>query len=241
MNALRIEISGPTASFRFPHFLIGRQPTFPMPPPSTIYGLLTCAAGIPPDPASISFAYRFECEGERIDDIEKIWFLEPNKSTRGPSKEFNLEGNSNILPREWLIFPRLTLYLAGESLDFWINAFRSPRYPPVLGRSQDLASIRTVTKVTLEKANHGRLGPGLFSPEMAEVLPAGEMLRMPRVMDPTNRENRSWGLYIAVSQFLLAGPNRAVCLDGSLELWADAALSPGEPHLIEFHHFSNAD
>ena len=46
MKYLRILIEGWTASFRYPAFISGFQPTLPVPPLSTIYGLLSAAKGL---------------------------------------------------------------------------------------------------------------------------------------------------------------------------------------------------
>ena len=50
MRVLRVLIEAPVTSFRYPHFLIGRQITYDMPPPSTIYGHVMSAVGrlLPP-------------------------------------------------------------------------------------------------------------------------------------------------------------------------------------------------
>jgi CRISPR-associated protein Cas5t len=59
LKAAKIVIEGPVASFRYPHFLIGRQISFDMPPPSTIYGHIASAVGEWLDAAGIKFAYNF--------------------------------------------------------------------------------------------------------------------------------------------------------------------------------------
>ena len=46
MEFLRVEISAMTASFRYPMFVVSYQPTYPVPPVSTLYGLLSCGQGI---------------------------------------------------------------------------------------------------------------------------------------------------------------------------------------------------
>ena len=45
MRVLRVHLMGWTASFRYPIFVTGYQPTLPVPPVSTIYGLISAAKG----------------------------------------------------------------------------------------------------------------------------------------------------------------------------------------------------
>ena len=58
MKYLRILIEGWTASFRYPAFISGFQPTLPVPPLSTIYGLLSAAKGelVTPDETNVGLA-----------------------------------------------------------------------------------------------------------------------------------------------------------------------------------------
>ena len=75
MNSLRcysVRLSGWTASFRHPQFVTGAQPTLPLPPPSTIYGLIAAAAGGWVDPEECRMAYVFQSEGSAR-DLEKIY------------------------------------------------------------------------------------------------------------------------------------------------------------------------
>ena len=50
MRVAKVRILAPTASFRYPHFLVGKQITYSMPPPSTIYGHVASAVGQLPPP-----------------------------------------------------------------------------------------------------------------------------------------------------------------------------------------------
>lgn len=45
MQVLKIVLEGVTTSFRYPHFMLGVQPSFPPPPPATIYGHVCSALG----------------------------------------------------------------------------------------------------------------------------------------------------------------------------------------------------
>ena len=237
--AVRIEIVGVTASFRFPHFLIGRQPGFPMPPPATVYGLIAAALGDYPDPATIQFAYTFRCLGEATDDLEKIWFLTPVTSTRGALKDYNVEATSNVLPREILVQPRMTLYLLTDVPDQLTNAFRLPRFTLALGRSQDLISIRSISQAPLESANTGRLEPGLLPGRLRDRIHFGPTLTMPRFIDPENRSRIEWESYVALDRALRIGPGEAVeRIEGEASFVdAERRDEDGRATLIVFHRF----
>ena len=230
LEAVKVELEGPVASFRYPHFLIGRQPTYPMPPPSTIYGLISAALGHFPDPEALQFAYRFECARHRVDDVETIWFVQPNTATRGEAARKNLEATSNILPREWLVHPRLTLYVTGGKLEALYRAFRSPCYILTLGRSQELVSVRRVERVVLHTARRGWLGPGLLPVSFREKAPLAPAFYMPRFITPRSRHQVAWDWFLALDT-----PVRLES-DAPEPCWTEASGS-NEPHLLYFHAF----
>ncbi len=143
MKFLRILIEGWTASFRYPTFISGFQPTLPVPPLSTIYGLLSAAKGDLVTPIDTSVGFVFESEAKSV-DLETIYEL------RG------LTGNkSNVAKREFLFNPKLYLYL--DNFDFK-EFFEKPSYPILLGRSSDLAYINEIREVELKKKSSVNLG-----------------------------------------------------------------------------------
>jgi CRISPR-associated protein Cas5t len=143
MKFLRILIEGWTASFRYPTFISGFQPTLPVPPLSTIYGLLSAVKGelVTPEDANVGFV--FDSEAKSI-DLETIYELK------------GLKGNkSNVAKREFLFNPKLYLYL--DNLEF-IEFFKRPAYPVLLGRSSDLAYIKEIKEIDLTKQSDISLG-----------------------------------------------------------------------------------
>ena len=231
-EAVRIEIEGVTASFRYPHFLMGRQPTYPMPPLTTIYGLISAALGNFPEPENLQVAYSFTCETERTDDLEKLWFIEANTATRGVSKDYNLNASSNVQYREMLINPKLTLYIIAPNSNAVYNAFREPKYTLLLGRSQDLVSVRTVTKVNLKIADSGRLSPGLLPHGLREYIPEGISINMPRFINPENRHEINWDWFIALEQPAKLAPNQKP----EITAYEDTSLG-AKDNLLFFHQF----
>ena len=135
MKVLRICITGWVASFRHPLFISGFQPTLPLPPLSTIYGLLTAAKGEWVTPHDTSIGFVFRSNGKAV-DLETVY-------------EFagKLDAKSNINRREFLVDPELYLYIP----EMWLKeAFERPHYPLLLGRSSDLATVKSIAEIELE-------------------------------------------------------------------------------------------
>ena len=157
MKVLRIHITGWLSSFRNPLLVSGFQPTLPLPPLSALYGLLTAAKGdwVTPHDAAIGFV--FQSDGKGI-DLETVYefdqTLSPNskinklQSGLGSSKVlYSMRMNPNIKKREFLVGPQLYLY----SPEMWLQeAFERPHYPLLLGRSSDLATVKSIDKIELE-------------------------------------------------------------------------------------------
>ncbi len=136
MKVLRAYITGWVTSFRNPLFISGFQPTLPLPPLSTLYGLLTAAKGdwVTPHDAAIGFV--FKSNGKAV-DLETVYQFGGK-----------LDAKSNINRREFLVQPELYLYTP----EIWLkDALERPRYPLLLGRSSDLATVKSIDEVTLER------------------------------------------------------------------------------------------
>ncbi len=143
MKYLRILIEGWTASFRYPAFISGFQPTLPVPPLSTIYGLLSAAKGelVTPDETNVGFVFDYDAKAVDLETIYELKGLKGNKS--------------NVAKREFLFNP--SLYLYTDDLKFK-KYFKNPTYPILLGRSSDLAIISEIKEIKMEKKNNVKLG-----------------------------------------------------------------------------------
>jgi CRISPR-associated protein Cas5t len=182
MEALRVVVEGAVTSFRYPHFVQGVQPTYPMPPPATIYGHVCSALGelVPPD--SFRAAVHFTAAG-RFADYEHTHLIRLGEAELKP------------LVRELLFQPRLTLYLDRPD---WEAAFRTPRYVITLGRSQDLMRCAEVRRVTLRRAASAYLEHTLLPLTEAADITRFTAQTMPRWITP-ERVPR-WGQYALLSE-----------------------------------------
>lgn len=156
IKAVRIVLTAYTASFRVPPF-VGHQLTLPVPPLSTIFGLISAAAGRWVMPEEVEWlAYRCTFEG-KANDLEAIYTVKrpkPDQPARFVTR--------NIIQREFLVLPRLTLYLPTE----WEPAFHRPRYALLLGRTQDVASVVSISQVELIPVNSGMVSGVLLPFEL---------------------------------------------------------------------------
>ncbi len=136
MEVLRAKIHAMTASFRYPMFMVAYQPTYKVPPISTIYGLLSAAKGEKVHLHEVRVGYDFVAEGRGV-DLERIHIYGGEKKT--------LLG-TDIVNREFLYNCSLTLYLSDLSFEDYL---KHPRYPLLLGRQSDLAFVEAVGTITL--------------------------------------------------------------------------------------------
>lgn len=204
MRVGRVVVEAPVASFRYPHFLIGRQASFNMPPPSTIYGLLCSAAGEWLDIADLKFAYRFQFRA-RGNDLEHQHIIAPGKGkfeVDGLKYQTNVRGTIQPYWRDFLFDCRLTLYLDPPELAEYL---RKPVFAISLGRSQDLARIVNVemTELKLERAAYFENTLLPFS--MRTQTGLGYTVLMPRYISPPPLREPEFERYIVLHDRLYAG------------------------------------
>lgn len=197
MRVLKVVAEGLTTSFRYPHFMQRIHPSFPMPPPATIYGHICSALGGWFDPAGVRFGYHFTHAGE-VRDIEHVIVLTSSTGKlKGADIPKVLEGNVNPFERQLLFRPRLTLYINRPD---WEPAFRSPRFAVVLGRSQDLFTYTSVGVIDLEQADRAYFEHTLVPHEMALQMGRGVTVLMPRFLDYHNNRRPSFERYVVLQE-----------------------------------------
>lgn len=197
MRVLRVVGEGITTSFRYPHFMQGIHPTFEMPPPATIYGHICSALGEWVSPEELRFAYRFTHDG-MFSDVEHIHVV-TGSTGRVPGTHLPkaLEGNINPFKRAILFRPRLVLYVNKPE---WKTAFLSPRYPVVLGRSQDLFTYTDVKVVELVRAERAYLEYTLAPYRMMYRVARGYVELMPRFIDYQHGRRPAFSRYLVINR-----------------------------------------
>ena len=141
MEFLRVDVSAMTASFRYPMFVVSYQPTYTVPPISTIFGLLSAAKGSKVNLTDMNVGYIFtsKCKAVDLERVHEYGY----KSEKKPPQRFG----TNILQREFLYDCHLTLYLSDTNFAKYL---RNPAYTLLLGRQTDLAVVKEITSVNLK-------------------------------------------------------------------------------------------
>jgi CRISPR-associated protein Cas5t len=168
MEVLRIKITGVVSSFRNPFFVSGAQPTLEVPPPSTILGIISAVAGriVRLDEISFGYVFLYKDKGE---DLELIYEL---------SLKEKFKAKSNVIRRDFLTFPELYLYVANVEYEGY---FRKPSFPILLGRTQELAKIEKIERVTLVKKSPVRFGKTIVPIDFKGV--SGAIVALPLYFD----------------------------------------------------------
>ncbi len=238
MLVLKVVAEGLTTSFRRPHFMHGIQPTFRMPPPATVYGHICSALGEVVPPEGLSFAYHFTAT-TGFSDIEHVHLVaESSGKLKGTDYPKVLEGSINPFKREILFQPRLTLYLNRPE---WIEAFRSPRYAVVLGRSQDLFTYTSFQTIELERMERAYFEHTLLPYAMAVQAGSGIVELLPRYLDYERKRTPTFARYLLLERRVLsdefweAEPGARYWVDPTFTSYKEAYLG------LVFHTFVGGD
>lgn len=240
MDVLKIEAEGVTTSFRYPYFMQGIQPTFEMPPPATIYGHICSALGEWVLPDGIKFAYHFSYLA-KFTDVEHVHIVSPaGGKLPGTAIPKVLGGAINPFKREILFQPRLVLYINKPE---WEDAFRSPYYPVVLGRSQDLFCYRRVSVVKLLFSKSAYFERTLAPYRMVLRTGRGYMVLMPRFLDYNYGRNPSFARYVIMHKRVYSPDLLQYEGDPEAVYWVDPESSEEKGmHLgLLFHSFVGDD
>uniref|UniRef100_A0A7C4QT92 CRISPR-associated protein Cas5 n=1 Tax=Schlesneria paludicola TaxID=360056 RepID=A0A7C4QT92_9PLAN len=262
----KVTVEAPIVSFRYPHFLIGRQPTFDMPPPSTIFGHVASALGTWPR-FPLSFAYVFhkrsrgsDLEHQHIitgaagkfpgDLVDPLWRPPSLPQGKQPAKKLtkprllqkSTEATVQPHARDFLFDVTLELYLDPVALG---DAFRSPVFTVVLGRSQDLASVRRVELLELQRADSGYVERTILPGSLRRQLPWGVTVLMPRYIGPPPQRQPTFEPYIVLQDRIYVGKTspqserRFLTIDGEKPcVWFADPTTPedgGGRRLLWFH------
>lgn len=192
-----------TASFRYPIFISGFQPTLPVPPLSTIYGILSAAKGELVTPNEAKVGYIFKSSSKFI-DLESVYELDENKKAK-----------SNVCKREILFEPELYIYI--DNLEFE-KYFRNPQYQMVIGRSQDIASVISIKEIELQQGS----GEGQFGGTIVPF-PQENIYGMMQAL-PTHFTNTIPRRTVGVRPFVLMSEFASLPLD---EFYYDGELNIG--------------
>lgn len=205
MEVLKVHSTSLTSSFRFPHIHIGELPTYDMPPPSTIYGILSAVLGevITKEQASqLDFAYIFTYKGKEF-DCETLHSTEISSGKmeyKGKKYNKNIEITTNVQKRQFLFDCDFKLYLKSDNrdlLELIKKSFLSTHFAYVLGRSQDLATCHSAEFIDLEeKKDNIFIHNSLIPFNWRQYITVGEPVMMVNWLDYDKNREPSFKRYL---------------------------------------------
>jgi len=219
MEVYRINITSWTASFRYPNIISGIQPTLDVPPLSTVLGLINAAAGryLKHSNLKIGYYFRYEAKGEDLETIYQYKGLKDSKTKAFKKDQFgnymvaNKNITSNIVLRQFLFNNQLSIYLNDTEI---VNFFKSPFYQLVLGRSNDLATVESITKIQLGTKSAATKIRGQIIPFKGNFLP-GQIQALPSYFSDTIPRNN-----LGTAPFSVIGHTSSIASD-NLEVFYD--------------------
>ncbi|MGH3932654.1 MAG: CRISPR-associated protein Cas5 [Pseudonocardiaceae bacterium] len=191
IEALRVELYAPVASFRDPLFP-GVTRCLPVPPPSTLRGMLAAASGRPVETVALGVAAHTGGQGTDTETYHPIAADGTNPAVGGRVRA--VKGGATVRDRPFLADLRVTLWIPTPDAERLAAALRRPVWGLRLGRSQDLVHIRALTWTTLDPADHGLVGDAL-APAGGHTAPHAMPLRLAETIS-LDRLRTSYATYL---------------------------------------------
>jgi len=186
LPAVRVELFAPVASFRDPMFP-GVTRCLPVPPLSTVRGLLAAAVGELGYAPPVGIAAHAEGYGTDLETYHPISSDGSNPAVAG--RVAAIKGGMTIRKRDFLAAVRVVLWVPGEDGQRVARALRRPVWPLRLGRSQDVVHVVDIREVTLQPATHATVGYAVAPPHAHDLSPAST-LRLTTVVSPDRCDTR---------------------------------------------------
>ncbi len=203
----RVTVRAPITSFRHPFFVVGSQPSFDIPPPSTVHGHCASALGRWPDPRTfffgIHFTFRSKVRDREHQHITSALGPKAKTFVATPAGPLRATTEITVQPvlREMLFDATMTLYLdpaVGE-------AFRAPVFPMALGRSQDLAEVVDVRPVSLERPARARIEHTLLPRLVRPCVRFGATVLLTRHVSEPPERRATFAQYIVLHEPVFFG------------------------------------
>ncbi|MFF4813748.1 CRISPR-associated protein Cas5 [Kitasatospora sp. NPDC001309] len=191
VEALRATFHAPVASFRDPLFP-GITRILPVPPPSTVRGMLAAATGAPAERLALGMAAWADGHGVDTETYHPIAADGSNPAAGGRVQAG--KGGTTAKDRPFLADVHLTLWIPEPDATRLTQALRRPRHGLRLGRSQDLVHLTGIAHVLLVPAERAVVGHAL-APLDGHDLPAAHTHRLADTVS-TDRLTTTWSDYL---------------------------------------------
>lgn len=168
--------------FRLPQG-INMHFSYPLPPITTVKGLLSAALGLPHDSyhllPELDYAVGIVRQGERIETLSKI--LKRDRQTR-----------DTLVVKEKYLQPEYRIWLAGEGeeLDWIARHLLAPFFPLSLGEGDDVVEVVAVERFQASRQSAGQVvNCPVYRPDLATESPV-EVIQLP--WDFVKGKRNSW-------------------------------------------------
>jgi CRISPR-associated Cas5-like protein len=161
VGAIRACFFVPAASFRDPMFP-GVSRCLPVPPPSTLRGMLAAATGRAAEPVPLGISAYPEGGGTDDETYHPVNTDGSNPPVGG--RVAAGKGGTTIRARPFLAWLHVTIWVPDPDAGRIAAALRRPVWALRIGRSQDLAYLRSLTTVVLHPAAEAVVGHALAPP-----------------------------------------------------------------------------
>lgn len=205
-------------SFRDPTG-INVHATFRLPPPTTLYGLVANALGLPQDDYDLRPRLRFAIgiarPGELVETYSKIMKVREAKTPAEAAKPGNLYISTAVIKQK-LVRAVFKVHVLGESelLERVRAALADPARPLYLGESDDVVDVVNPAIVSATPTRSERFDcavPGVHQPRRGE--PSASVVNLPYHF--TRRGKSDWGIQRRLYTYRLDGG--PLLLNGALD------------------------
>lgn len=217
LEVIRAEFTAPVVSFRDPMFP-GVTNCLPVPPLSTLRGMLAAATGNAAEPVTFGVAAHAQGGGLDVETYHPILTDGSNPAVSGRVSAG--KGGMTIRSRPFLAMLDVTLWIPQPDGARIAAALRRPVWGLRLGRSQDAVYLRSLTKAQLTPAEDAVVGYAL-APAGGHADPAALTIRLSQFVSQDRLSTR-YGDYLWCAEG--AGHQRVASAyrDGEQAVWLHA-------------------
>ncbi|ASW57784.1 CRISPR-associated protein Cas5 [Plantactinospora sp. KBS50] len=224
VEATRIELFAPVASFRDPMFP-GLTRCLPVPPSSALRGMLAAATGAAAEPVPLGYSARAAGTGVDAETYHPIAADGANPAVAGRVRA--VKGGTTVKDRPFLAHLSVTLWIPEPDGTRIAAALRRPVWGLRLGRSQDLVYVRSVSPVLLRPADVAVVGHALAPPGGHDA-GAAVTVRLAEWI-AADRLTTRYGDYLWCAEPAGRLPVRHALRDGDRAVWLrPAPAGPGQ-------------
>jgi CRISPR-associated Cas5-like protein len=217
VEAVRAEFTVPVASFRDPMFP-GVTRCLPVPPPATLRGMLAAATGRLAEPVTLGVSASAQGGGIDLETYHPVNADGSNPAVGGRVRA--VKGGATVRSRPFLAMLDVTIWVPQPDAGRIAAALRRPVWGLRLGRSQDIAYVRSLTPVELVPASEAVVGYAL-APVGGHGDPAALTIRLPETVSADRISGQS-GDYLWCAEGARRQQVSGAYRDGEQAVWLHA-------------------